>query len=120
MTDVRAIDAFNWQPRLGAAGEVVTDLADIGQSIAIILTTPKGSDPHRPGFASDLCRYLDMPVTEARPYVIRESIEAIREWEPRADVGEVEVAPGNARLRVHVRWAPADGLGPEQTTEVEL
>ena len=120
MTDVREIDALNWQPRLDADGEVVTDLADIGQAIAIILTTPKGSDPHRPGFASDLWRYLDMPVTQARPHVIRESVAAIEEWEPRARIRGVEVEPGNARMRVRVRWVPADGLDAEQTTEVEL
>jgi hypothetical protein len=120
MTDIRHIQSLNWQPRLGADSEIVTDLADIAQAIRIILATPKGSDPHRPDFGSDLWRYLDQPVTQVRPDVIRESVDAIDQWEPRASVRDVEVIPGNARLTVRVRWRPVDELTGEQTTEVAL
>jgi len=117
VTDIRAL---HWQPELGADGEVVTAVADVAQAIRIVLVTPKGSDPHRPEFGSDNHRYIDMPVTEARPHVVRASREAIERWEPRAAVIRVTVEPGHARLRVRVAWRLADGLDAEQTTEVEL
>lgn len=116
--DVRDIRSLHWQPRLGAEGEVVTDLADVAQAIRVILATPKGSDPHRPEFGSDIWRYIDRPVTEARAPVIRESVRAIERWETRAVVQQVEVRPGNARLTVRVHWTLADGLGDTQVTEV--
>ena len=61
MTPLSAIGARDWQPALGSLGEVVTDLADIAQAIDIILTTPRGSDPHRPTFGADLLQFIDQP-----------------------------------------------------------
>ncbi|MCC7753101.1 baseplate protein, partial [Escherichia coli] len=43
-----------WQPTLQAPGEIVRGLDDIRQAIQIILRTPRGSDPHRPEFGSNL------------------------------------------------------------------
>ncbi|HAH9251979.1 TPA: baseplate protein, partial [Escherichia coli] len=48
-----------WQPALQAPGEIVRGLDDIRQSIQIILRTPRGSDPHRPEFGSNLHLYID-------------------------------------------------------------
>ncbi len=33
------------------------------QNIRVILTTPKGSDVHRPEFGSELYRFIDQPLT---------------------------------------------------------
>ena len=46
------IRARDWQPALGEIGAVVVDLEDIAQAIRIIVTTPQGSDPHRPLFGA--------------------------------------------------------------------
>ncbi|MDF0764122.1 baseplate protein, partial [Escherichia coli] len=43
-----------WQPALQAPGEIVRGLDDIRQAIQSILRTPRGSDPHRPEFGSNL------------------------------------------------------------------
>lgn len=84
-----SITATDWQPKLGAPGAVVEGAADIDQCIQIILTTPKGSVPHRPDFGSDLWRYLGRPIDAARPNVIRETVEAIGRWERRVEVTRV-------------------------------
>ena len=52
-------------------GEIVTGVADIGQCIYIILATPKGSDPHRPTFGSEINLYIDYPIDAARPHSVR-------------------------------------------------
>jgi len=101
-------------------GQVVQGLADINQCIAIILATPKGSDPLRPNFACDLWRWLDAPITVARPHLVREIVEAITIWEPRVRVLSVVVtllpavatskaqadstANANAHLSITITW----------------
>ncbi|POG01003.1 baseplate protein [Pseudomonas putida] len=115
-TPYTAITAAHWQPALGTAGEVVQGLRDIDQSIRIILTTPKGSDPHRPTFGSDLNLYIDWPHDRVTPYLVRESIEAIRQWETRVTVVQVQVSIAQSNLTLRVVWRVADGVA--QTTEV--
>lgn len=95
-------------------GEIVTGVADIGQCIYIILATPKGSDPHRPTFGSELHLYIDYPIAAARPHIVREVVDALRQWEPRIKVMRVMVAPSDvAALTVDVEWVFADGVGAE-------
>ena len=61
-------------------GKVVQGISDITQCIQIILTTPKGSDPLRPTFGIDLWQYLDAPINQATPAIVREVTEAIMHW----------------------------------------
>lgn len=79
-----------WQPALNRPGERVSGLADIAQSMRIILCTPCGTDLHRPDFGSNLYRYLDMPTEQAIPHVVRETVDALRRWEPRIQLLEVK------------------------------
>lgn len=111
-----SITAAHWQPALGTPGEVVEGLRDIDQSIRIILATPKGSDVHRPEFGSDLHLYIDWPHDRVTPYLVRETIEAIRRWETRVLVVQVQVQIDAAHLTLKVLWRVADGI--EQMTEV--
>jgi phage baseplate assembly protein W len=78
-------------PSGSAIGQVVQSLADISQCIRIILTTPQGSDPLRPTFASNLWRYIDWPIDRAIAHIVREVFEAITIWEPRVNVLSVGV-----------------------------
>ncbi len=106
----------HWQPALGGNGEV-TGLEDLRQAIAIILRTPRGSDPLRPEFGSNLHLYIDYPVNRARPHLVRETVDALRRWEPR--LSEVSVAvsqAGDAGVKVSVVFRLASGL--EATAEV--
>ena len=108
LTDITSVD---WSLQLGAIGGVVQGIDDIDQCLAIILTTPLGSDPLRPTFGSDLWRYIDNPVSVAIPSVVREVSGAIAMWEPRVVVQSINVAPAGssgsetgAHLNVSITW----------------
>lgn len=108
--------AHHWQPALGGDGEV-TGLDDLRQAIAIILRTPVGSDPLRPEFGSNLHRYIDYPVNRARPHLVRETVAAIRRWEPRVSVLRVVVTQqGDAGVQISVVFRLGNGV--EATAEV--
>lgn len=113
----RLSDSLHWQPALGGFG-VVETVADIDQAIHVILRTPKGSDPHRPDFGSNLHLYLDYPIDRAVPHLVRETVEAIRLWEPRCELVKVTPSIKEARIILRVQWALADGVKRE--TEVRL
>lgn len=115
-TPYTSITAAHWQPALGTSGEVVEGLRDIDQSIRIILTTPKGADAHRPDFGSDLPLYIDWPVNRVTPHLVREAVDALRRWETRISVVQVQVLIAGAQVRVRVQWRVADGVA--QLTEV--
>lgn len=109
-------------------GNVVQGVADINQCISIILTTPKGSDPLRPDFACDVWQFLDLPLTIARPQMIREIVEAITHYEPRVNVLQVTVdlVPGTlSNLQVSITWqlaisVPGIPSGTTQTVSLSL
>jgi len=115
--DIRNITAADWQPRLDAHGEIVAGIDDLHQCIRTILMTPKGSVPHRPEFGSDLWRYIDLPTGEAIPHVIREGIDALRQWEPRIEVIRMVPIELSAHLHITVEWR-LDGRGEMIATEV--
>ena len=118
-------DTPHWQLALGGDGPdngVVQQMADVRQSIRIILTTPKGSDPLRPEFGCDAGNYLDLPLDAARPHIVREVREALA-WEPRVTVSGVTVSQGKEQSGGHavvrVTWS-LPGLGEGGVTEVGL
>lgn len=115
-TPYTSITAVHWQPALGTPGEVVEGLRDIDQAIRIILTTPLGSDPHRPDFGSDIDRYIDWPTNRVVPHLVREAVEAIRRWEPRVTVVQVLTEIDASHITLRVQWRVADGV--IQQTEV--
>src|ERR1700683_2638011 len=105
------ITSADWSLKLGVIGEVVQGLDDVEQCIAIILTTPKGSDPLRPTFGTDLWRFIDNPIGFAIPAVVREVTGSISMWEPRITLQSVSVTPATdlssqagAHLNRSVRW----------------
>lgn len=107
LADIRSAD---WSLRLGAIGEVVAGIEDVAQCLAIILTTPKGSDPLRPTFGADLWRFVDSPISAALPGIVREARSAIGTWEPRIKVVSITATPvigdsqSGAHLEVTVTW----------------
>lgn len=115
------IDALWWQFELFGDG-VVQDGDDLNQAIALILTTPLGSDAHRPGFSTGVWSYVDIPIPRATPFVIRESSQAVQEWEPRVNLDAVQVVPYNpgvASLSVSTTWTVVDS-DVSGGTEVQL
>jgi len=108
MTTLNEIKYVDWQPKLNYIGEVVQGIDDINQCIYIILTTQKGSVPHRPTFGSDIFKYIDYPVQEAIPNIIREVIDVITEWETRVEISQVTAGLDEANVRIKIEWNLVD------------
>ena len=86
-------------------------IADVNQSVAIILTTPKGSDPLRPTFAADLWQFIDYPMNSLLAAVVGEVTQALTMWEPRITIVSITAQPvidntiqSGAHLDVAVTW----------------
>ncbi len=112
-----------------AIGRVVTGVDDVDQCIAIILTTPKGTDVLRPSFGTDLWKYIDAPINQAGPAVVREVTQSITQWEPRVKVLSVTTTPlagvatqSGAHVEITVAWQLNLGgaPGPARNTTVTL
>lgn len=108
MTQLSDISSVHWQPALKSL-DVVEAEADIDQAIRVILGTPKGSDPHRPDFGSNVHLYLDYPVHQAVPHLVREAVEAIRQWEPRCELVKVIPTIEESHITLRVQWKLANG-----------
>lgn len=115
------IQASSWSVKLGTIGQVVTDVDDIAQCILIICTTPKGSLPMRLEFGTDAYDYLDQPINEAAPHLIRSTYEAVTAFEPRAVIESVvPILDGDSGLILTITWHPANAPNQTRTTTVSL
>lgn len=99
------IKYVDWQLKLNEIGDVAQGIDDINQCIAIILTTQKGSVPHRPTFGSDILKYIDSPIHVAIPNIIRETYDAIEIWEKRIKVEKVSAEIVETNVRIKIEWA---------------
>ena len=108
MTNLNEITYVDWQLRLNTIGSVAEGVDDINQCIAIILSTQKGSVPHRPTFGSDILKYVDYPINSAKANIIRETIDAINQWEIRITVNSVYVEINQAKITVKIEWTLKD------------
>lgn len=104
MANLQDIKYSDWQPKLNKIGEIAEGIDDINQCIAIILATQKGSVPHRPDFGSDIYKYIDYPVNEAVPNIIRETIDAIKKWENRIDINNVTAQIIEQQVKISIEW----------------
>jgi hypothetical protein len=130
------ITSADWSLMLDSAGQpgsgigsVVMGVGDVDQCIAIILTTPKGTDVLRPTFGTDLWKYIDAPINQAGPAVVREVTQSITQWEPRVKVLSVTTTPltgittqPGAHVEITVAWQLNLGGAPSpaQNTTVTL
>jgi uncharacterized protein len=88
--------SLGFPPRVGADGRMrwSEGEANVRESIAIILKTEAGERVQLADFGAGLGRYLFEPNNPATHVRIAASIEdALRRWEPRIALNEVEVAP---------------------------
>ena len=109
MTRLSDISSMHWQPSLSGDG-VVEGVQDVDQAIRTILRTPKGSDPHRPTFGSNVHLYIDNPVHQVIPHLVRESVDAIKEWEKRCELVKVTPTIDGSQITLRVQWKLADGV----------
>ena len=105
MTKLNEITYVDWQYKLNQIGSVAEGAEDINQCIAIILTTRKGSVPHRPTFGSNIYKYVDYPVNEAVPNIIREATDAITLWETRINIKSISAEIIETQIVIKVEWA---------------
>jgi hypothetical protein len=79
------------------------------QNIRVILTTPKGSDVHRPDFGSELYKFIDQPLTALTAGKIKAYIvDEIERWEPRVKVKEVRLDRRLERTKIELLLAIED------------
>ena len=104
MTNLNEITYVDWQLKLNSIGEVAEGVDDINQCIAIILLTKKGTVPHRPTFGSDIYKYIDYPINEATPNIVREATDAITMWETRIKINSIKIEIEESNLTVKVEW----------------
>ena len=119
MTNLNEITYVDWQLKMNTIGDVAEGVDDINQCIAIILLTRKGADPHRPTFGSDIYKYIDYPVNEAIPHIIRETTDAISLWETRINIDSVTAEIDGTNITVKVEWTLKDS-NVSATAEVTL
>jgi uncharacterized protein len=110
MTLLNEIKSPEWSLSLYRPAEVAEGLSDIAQCIYIIVMTEKGSDPLRPTFGCGLLTYIDRPVNEAIPNMIREMGAAINLWEPRAQIVSITSEILEAAIRFNLTWKTAAGI----------
>lgn len=118
--NLNEITYVDWQLKLNTIGEAAEGVDDINQSIAIILLTRKGSVPHRPTFGSNIYKYIDYPVNEAKAPIIRETIDAVSMWETRIEINSVLVDIENEHIKIKVQWKLKTDSKTKGTTEVTL
>lgn len=113
-----------WQPKLGEPGVRVEGLAELEQSLSIVLTTPEGAVPGRPAFGSRLHELIDAPFAQVRAAAPTEVERAVRVNEPRVVIFETMVSADQAAAGgfvLTVYWRPAaDPEAAPLATEVTL
>lgn len=117
MATLQDIKYADWQPKLNKIGEISEGINDINQCISIILTAQKGSVPHRPEFGSEIYKYIDYPINEAVPNIIRESIDAVKRWETRIDIKNVTAEIIEQQINIQIEWQLKDS---ELTANTEV
>lgn len=70
-----------------------TKTEEVLQNVAVILSTPKFSVPLDRGLGLSQ-RFLDKPIQAAQPILISEVMDAIEEYEPRAEIENVSFVLG--------------------------
>lgn len=85
-------------------GEMLGDYEHMGQRIQDLLTTPKGSRPHRREYGCDIYRYMDAPINQnVIADIVAEVADAINKWEPDFGLEKVNVlkmSPGQLEIEV--------------------
>lgn len=123
MTTLHSITALHWQSALNRKDvDIVTDIEDIEQALRLILTTPKGTDPHRPQFGSNIHLYLDYPVNQIIPHLVREAVDAITgiDGEPRCILKKVTptITAHGTCIELRIHWVLSDGVAQETTVQL--
>lgn len=105
---IQQIKYNDWQLSATVPGGVVESINDIAQCIRTIVATVKGSDPLRPEFGIDLFKYQDKPINWAIPNVIKDVIDALTTYEPRAEILRLRPFVEGSHLKFAIYWQPVN------------
>ena len=78
-----------WTLSKNGNGQITEGLDAIRQCLDVIITTTKGSDPLRPEFGCDAMKYIDAPINQASPLIVKALLNAISTWETRVTVNKI-------------------------------
>jgi uncharacterized protein len=74
---------------------LVTEDREIAEAIWLVLATSPGERPMRPEFGSRLAEYVFAPTNATTAGQLANEVQvALERWEPRIDVGEVDISFG--------------------------
>lgn len=94
---------FHYLGMNSATGQAITEIEHIRQSVADILTTPKGSRVMRRDYGSDLPDLIDQPQNPAINLKISSATySALMKFEPRITVTGATVSRGNNATSVDI------------------
>lgn len=102
-------------------GQQLSDLEHIRQSIRKILTTAVGTRVMRRDFGSMIPDLIDRPLNgKTRMQLMATSVMAIRTWEPRVDLTNIQLQTGEeaSGLYVDIELARRDGPAAGQPTKL--
>lgn len=105
--NVNDINTKVWSIKAAALGEIVADIEDIKQSVAMIVLTAKRSVPGLPEFGCGLYDYIDYPINSAGPLIVREIRNSVARWEQRAAISELNYQVVDGNLRFNITMLPA-------------
>ena len=120
MSENTITQATHWQPSLTDDG-IVTGFADVEQAIYIILSTPKGSVPHRPEFGCEGLGLIDGQFNKVAPLFIAHATDAILANEPRVQSVKITAKQFDetrqfAGAVFNIAWTPIDSLVTQNMT----
>lgn len=101
---------FGWPLRVDHTGSLrlTHGVADLDESIHLVLMTAPGERLMRPGFGCRIWDLLFEPVTPNLLGLIAEAVRtALAQWEPRIEVEDVRPLPDDedqALVRIHVQY----------------
>jgi hypothetical protein len=87
---------WGWPVATDAAGSfaMTAGVGELEQAMYLILSTTPGERPMRPEFGCPLADYVFAPADATTAGLISyEVVRALRRWEPRVDVLDVQVTP---------------------------
>jgi len=84
--NINDIETKMWSLNVAQFGEIMADIEDIIQSVAMLVLTVKGSVPCKPNYGCSLYDHIDQPASIGAPLMLREIRKAITEQEQRVTI----------------------------------
>lgn len=104
---VEDITTKTWSIKAASLGDIVADIEDIKQCVALIVFTRKRTVPGKPEFGCDWYNFIDYPITSAGALMVREIRNAVTRWETRAAISDLQYQIVDSNLRILLTLQPS-------------